>query len=67
MARIEGVIRLFSALMEKSTLLFSTLSCQVISNVTGSTTETLTVAGQLKIFFLKTDGSYAPLFACAEL
>ena len=43
------------------------VGCQVISNVTGSTTETLTVAGQLKIFFLKTDGSYAPLFACAEL
>ena len=33
MARIEGVIRLFSALMEKSTLLFSVISCQVISNV----------------------------------
>lgn len=33
MARI-GVIRdFFSALMEKSTLLFSTLSCQIISNV----------------------------------
>ncbi len=33
MARIDGVRRLFSWLMEKSTLLFSTLSCQVISNV----------------------------------
>ena len=43
------------------------VGCQVITNVTGSTTETLTVTGHLKIFFLKTDGSYAPLFACAEL
>ena len=33
MARIELVRNLFSMLMEKSTLLFSTLSCQVISNV----------------------------------
>ena len=33
MARIEGVQRLFSFLLEKNTLLVSTLSCQVISNV----------------------------------
>ena len=33
MARIGVVRELFSWLMEKSTLLFSTLSCQVISNV----------------------------------
>lgn len=33
MARIEPVRALFSALMERSTLLFSVLSCQVISNV----------------------------------
>ena len=33
MARIDGVRRLFSFLLEKSTLLFSVISCQVISNV----------------------------------
>lgn len=33
MARIEAVRVLFAALLEKSTLLFSILSCQVISNV----------------------------------
>jgi Na+/H+ antiporter NhaD/arsenite permease-like protein len=33
MARIEGVRRLFSFLLEKNTLLVSMLSCQVISNV----------------------------------
>ena len=33
MARIEAVRGLFSMLLEKSTLLFSVLSCQVISNV----------------------------------
>ena len=33
MARIAPVRTLFSALMERSTLLFSVLSCQVISNV----------------------------------
>ena len=33
MARIEAVRNLFSMLLEKSTLLFSVLSCQVISNV----------------------------------
>ncbi len=33
MARIEAVRELFSFALEKSTLLFSTLSCQVISNV----------------------------------
>lgn len=33
MARIEGVRALFSYLLEKSTLLMSVLSCQVISNV----------------------------------
>ena len=33
MARIGAVRDVFSALMEKSTLLFSVLSCQVISNV----------------------------------
>ncbi len=33
MARIPVVRRLFSMLMEKNTLLFSVLSCQVISNV----------------------------------
>ena len=33
MARIEGVRKLFSMLLEKSTLLFSVISCQVISNV----------------------------------
>ena len=33
MARIEGVRNLLSGLMEKSTLLVSILSCQVISNV----------------------------------
>ena len=33
MARIEVVRNLFSMLLEKSTLLFSVLSCQVISNV----------------------------------
>ncbi len=33
MARIEPVRALFSSLMERSTLLFSVLSCQVISNV----------------------------------
>lgn len=33
MARIDGVRALFSFLMEKSTLLCSTLSCQFISNV----------------------------------
>ncbi len=33
MARIEGVRRLFSAMLEKNALLVSALSCQVISNV----------------------------------
>lgn len=33
MARIDAVRELFAALLEKSTLLFSVLSCQVISNV----------------------------------
>ena len=33
MARIDAVRDVFSALLEKSTLLFSVLSCQVISNV----------------------------------
>ena len=33
MARIDAVRSLFSALLEKSTLLFGTLSCQIISNV----------------------------------
>ena len=33
MARIDAVRTLFSSLLEKSTLLFSTLSCQLISNV----------------------------------
>ncbi len=33
LARIDVVRELFSALLQKSTLLFSTLSCQVISNV----------------------------------
>ncbi len=33
MARIDAVRDLFSALLEKSTLLFSVVSCQVISNV----------------------------------
>ena len=33
MARIDGVRQLFSWLLDKSTLLFSVLSCQVISNV----------------------------------
>ncbi len=33
MARIDAVRNIFSWLMSKSTLLFSTLSCQVISNV----------------------------------
>ena len=33
MARIEPVRELFAFLLDKSTLLFSTLSCQVISNV----------------------------------
>ena len=33
MARIDGVRRLFSFLLEKNTLLFSVVSCQVISNV----------------------------------
>ena len=33
MARIPAVQQLFSSLMEQSTLLFSTLSCQCISNV----------------------------------
>ena len=33
MARIDAVRQLFSWLLEKSTLLFSVLSCQVISNV----------------------------------
>ncbi|MBO5312956.1 MAG: citrate transporter [Clostridia bacterium] len=33
MARIEGVQTMFGYLMEKSTLLFSILSCQLISNV----------------------------------
>ncbi|MEE1356259.1 MAG: SLC13 family permease [Clostridia bacterium] len=33
MARIDIVSGIFSFLMEKSTLLFSTLSCQIISNV----------------------------------
>ncbi len=33
MARIEGVRNLFSSLLEKNPLLFSVLSCQVISNV----------------------------------
>ena len=33
MARIDGVRGLFSLLLEKNTLLFSVLSCQVISNV----------------------------------
>ena len=33
MARIDGVRRLFSYLLEKSTLIFSVASCQVISNV----------------------------------
>lgn len=33
MARIEIVRNLFSALLEKNTLIFGTLSCQVISNV----------------------------------
>jgi len=33
MARIDGVRQLFSALLNKSTLVFSVLSCQIISNV----------------------------------
>ena len=33
MARIEVVRSFFSALLERNTLLFSALSCQVISNV----------------------------------
>ena len=33
MARIEGVRKLFSFLLEKNTLIFSTVSCQFISNV----------------------------------
>lgn len=33
MGRIEGVRNLFSYLLEQNTLVFSTLSCQVISNV----------------------------------
>ena len=33
MARIEAVRNLFSILLEKSTLLFSVISCQIISNV----------------------------------
>ena len=33
MARIEAVREFFSMLLEKNTLIFSTLSCQVISNV----------------------------------
>jgi Na+/H+ antiporter NhaD/arsenite permease-like protein len=33
MARIDAVRNLFSYLLQKSTLLFSVLSCQVISNV----------------------------------
>ncbi len=33
MARIDAVRQIFSFLMEKSTLLFSALSCQIISNV----------------------------------
>ncbi len=33
MARIEGVRKLFSTLLDKNTLLVSALSCQVISNV----------------------------------
>ena len=33
MARIDAVRKLFSMLLEKSTLLFSVLSCQIISNV----------------------------------
>ena len=33
MARIDAVRNVFSALLEKSTLLFSVASCQVISNV----------------------------------
>lgn len=33
MARIEGVKNIFGYLMEQSTLVFSTLSCQLISNV----------------------------------
>lgn len=33
MARVEAVRNLFSALLEKNTLLFSVLSCQCISNV----------------------------------
>lgn len=36
MARIDAVRELFSALMEKSTLLTSVVSCQVISNVPSS-------------------------------
>ena len=36
MARIPLIRQIFSYLMEKSTLLFSTLSCQVISNVPSS-------------------------------
>ena len=33
MARIDGVLQLFSFLLEKNTLIFSTVSCQFISNV----------------------------------
>ncbi len=33
MSRIENVRNLFSMLLDKSTLIFSTLSCQIISNV----------------------------------
>ena len=33
MARIDGVRHVFSLLLEKSTLLFSVISCQIISNV----------------------------------
>ena len=36
MARIDVVRRLFSYLMEQSTLIFSTVSCQIISNVPSS-------------------------------
>jgi len=41
--------------------------CQIISDVTGLTKETLSVAGDtLKIFFFNSD-SYAPLFVCAQI
>lgn len=55
MARIEGVRALFSFLLEKNTLLFGALSCQLISNVPSA------------ILLSQFTGNYAPLLVAVNI